>query len=603
MISGTYKTSWLGTEIPIHYVTNSGHAVTCLAKLLGTNNTLAIDTETAAYPKYQGSKESGLSPHLSTTRLLQIFDGKEAYVFDLLSIPKTMFAGLLESGKFIGHYSVFDLQYFYKYFGITKCNIGCTHLATKLIYHALYPTDDGLGASLKVLVQSIFKIDLLKEVQTSSWHEPVLTFEQVEYAALDAIAVYFLGEKLAPRIQELGLSRIYKLYKDAQHPIAKMQLNGLKLCVPRHNLVLGTWETAYELALEEVSKVTGLKYITITTIAKYLEGILPKDVLAIWPRTPKGRLQVDADAFADFDYLDIVKPFLALQKYEKLTSSFGKNLIALVNPETGRLHPRFLLAGARTGRLSCSSPNLQQIPRDLEFRRNFIPEDSSTFVCADYSQIELRIAAELSQDKAMLKAYRDGIDLHKLTASKISHKPIDKVTKEERQMAKSFNFGLIYGLGPKKFSHYAKKSYGIEVDTKTATEGVETFRETYPGYRTWQLEQPKFAEKHGFITTPCGKRRSLDKENCFGNAMNTPISGGAAEAMLHALVRTNNTDMKLVNVVHDEILIETKSDTMLYDYADLCDCMIKGYLDVFPNGITKNIVDANTGPSWGDAKG
>ena len=603
MISGTYKTSWLGKEIPIHYISNPEVAKDAIQILLACNSTLAIDTETAAYPKYQGNKEAGLSPYLSVTRLLQIFNGTDSYVFDLFYVPKTLFKTLLETKKFLCHNAVFDLQYFYKYFGVSTCNIGCTYLATKLIYHALYPTDEGLGASLRALVQSIFKIDLLKEVQSSAWHKPELTFEQVEYAALDAIAVYYLGEKLAPRLNELGLSRIYKLYKDAQHPIAKMQLNGLKLCVPRHSLMLGTWETSYELALEEVGKVTGLTYITITTIAKYLENTLPKEVLSIWPRTPKGKLQVDADAFADFDYLDVVKPFLALQKYEKLTSSFGKNLQALVNPETQRLHPRFLLAGARTGRLSCSSPNLQQIPRDLEFRRNFIPEEGHTFVCADYSQIELRIAAELSQDKAMLKAYRDGIDLHKLTASKISRKPLEEVTKAERQMAKSFNFGLIYGLGPKKFSHYAKKSYGIEVDTKTATEGVETFRETYPGYRTWQLEQPKFAEKYGFITTPCGKRRSLDKENCFGNAMNTPISGGAAEVMLHALVRLNKSNVKLVNLVHDEILAETTKDNVINVQNEICECMAKGYLDVFPNGITKNIVEAHSGPSWGDAKG
>lgn len=604
MKPGVYKTFFKGKVIPLTYVTETLEAEYILSRLSEkTSSVTAIDTETAALPNYRGTSEAALSPQLSKVRLLQIYTGEEAFVFDIEKIGNPgIFTSYLEEGHFIGHASVFDLQYFYKQFGITKCNIGCTYLLSKLLIHATSVTDKGLSASLRNLVNVVFEEEILKEMQTSDWSEPELTFEQVEYAALDAISTYYLAERLAPKLEKFGLTRVYQLYKDAQHAIAKMQLSGLTLNVPAHGELVTHWTQALYKARCELHDLTGLSYITPTTLAGYLERHLPRDTLESWPHTETGKLSTDANTFADFDFLDIVKPFSKFQKLEKLCTSFGTNLIEQVNPETGRLHAHYNLAGARTGRLSCSGPNLQQLPRDPAVRGNFIPQEGKVFVCADYSQIELRVAAELSRDSVMLKAYEEGVDLHKLTASLISHKELNEVTKEDRQKAKAFNFGLLYGLGAKKFSHYAKKSYGANVSPQEAEQGVRAFRETYSGYREWQLQQSNNAVQTGYCTTPCGKRRCLDKDNSYGASMNTPVQGGAAECMLYGLIGMSKLGLNVVACVHDEVLVECKSEEASFVAGQVTGCMEGGFLNVFPSGCIKKLVEAKVGRNWAEAK-
>ena len=611
MQPGIYSTNFKGKRIPLEYVTDQRRAEQIVLSLLNNGTGLiAIDTETEALPGYNRIPEAALSPHLSKVRLIQAYTGEGAFVFDQKYIDRPgVFTKLLEEKRYVGHNSIFDLQYFYKQFGVSKCNIGCTYLLAKLIIHATKPTDEGLSASLRNLVNIVFDEEILKEMQTSDWSVPELTFEQVEYSALDAICTYYLAEKLAPKMVKFGLQRIYQLYKDAQHPIAQMQLNGLKLNVDAHRDLIVNWRAELYAARKKLTEITGLTSITSHTLSDYLQKSLPSETLAIWPRTETGKLSTDAHVFADFDYLDIVKPFTEFQKREKLCTAFGNTLISQVNPVTNRLHASYRIAGARTGRLSCSNPNLQQLPRDNNIRKNFIPDNGNVFVCADYSQIEIRVGAELSRDATMLKAYKEGVDLHALTASLISHKEIRNVTKEDRQKAKAFNFGLMFGLGAKKFSHYAKKSYGANVTRKEAEDGVKTFRETYAGYYEWQKGQPDLAVRQGYVSTPCGKRRCLDRENSYGPSMNTPVQGGACECMLHALIRLNKyftehlSTAKIVNCVHDELLVEVPpADSDSASWA-IEDAMRSGFTDVFPTGVTRGIVDIHRGKSWGEAKG
>lgn len=623
MKPGQYKTTFKGMEIPLIYVTEKHEADSLIGKILAQpEEVFAIDTETEALPAYRTISQAALSPHLSRVRLIQIFTGRTAIVFDCKKIAQdSIFTRLLEERAWVGHNSVFDLGYFYRWFGIKKCNIGCTYLCAKLIIHATKSSDTGLSASLRNLVNIVFGEEIIKEMQTSDWSVPELTFEQVEYSALDAITTYYLADKLAPKLEKFGLRRIYELYKNAQHAITKMQLNGLKLDVDRHRDLIVGWRADLYKARKELTRITGLSNFTPTSIGKYLERTLPPEVLDIWPRTEAdksketGRLQTDSNVFADFDYLEIVKPFTEFQKREKLCTAFGNSLIEKVNPATGRLHPSYRLAGARTGRLSCSDPNLQQLPRDYSVRRNFIPESGKVFVCADYSQIEIRVGAELSQDRTMLKAYSEGVDLHELTAQLISHvskEQWNELSKEKRkelrQKAKAFNFGLMFGLGAKKFSHYAKKSYGAEVSQKEAQEGVETFRQTYSGYREWQLQQSSNAVVQGYVVTPCGKRRCLDRDNSYGPSMNTPVQGGAAECMLYSLVAllpmldVHCSSAKLVNCVHDEVMVECKPESVQVVIDCIEQAMINGFREVFPGGITRGIAEVKSGANWAEAK-
>lgn len=621
MTPGKYKTSFLGTEIPVIYVTERGEAERLIGKLIeqfdsGETRLAAIDTETEALPQYRSISQAALSPQLSKVRLIQIFTGRTAIVFDCKHIGNDrLFTELLEQGRWVGHNSVFDLQYFYKWFGVTKCDIGCTMLCAKLLFHAKCPTDAGLSASLRNLVNITFKQEILKEMQTSDWSMPDLTWEQVEYAALDAITTLKLAERIAPQLASLDLVRIYKLYKDAQHPIARMQLNGLKFDCDKHRDMIVDWRAELYNAKKELVNLTGLTKITPHSIASYLEKTLPADVLSIWPRTEVGKLETNAHVFADFDYLNIVKPFLEFQKREKLCTAFGSKLIEQVNPATGRLHAGYKLAGARTGRLSCAQPNLQQLPRDKSVRSNFIPEQDCVFICADYSQIEIRVGAELSRDPTMLKAYKEGIDLHTLTAKTVSHLSDaewealpDDEKKKKRQSGKSFNFGLMFGLGTDSYKHYAKKSYGVEVSDDEAAKGVKTWRKLYSTYRAWHMSKVKESEANGYVTTPCGKRRCLAPDDCWGASANTPIQGGACECMLHAIVDIQKAidvskfPYKIVNCVHDEVLVEVPKDKVAHATKMIEYSMKHGFLQVFPNGITNGIVEAKHGSSWGDAK-
>jgi DNA polymerase I-like protein with 3'-5' exonuclease and polymerase domains len=608
--SGKYETTFLGTTYPIYYVTDKTEAISYIQKLLAQpDEVYVIDTETEALPQYKNIYQAALSPHLAVTRLVQIFTGRSVFVFDIKLIGSfKIFTELLETKRWINHNSIFDLGFFYKYFGIKHMDFGCTYLAARLISHATVPTDAGLSLSLGSLVSSLFKTEMVKTMGVSDWSVPELTFEQLEYSANDTVGTYQLANKLAPKIAHYGLTRVYKLYKEAQHPLSKMHLNGIKLDVPKHRKLIEVWRAELAESRKDLVRITGLDEITHPSIVGYLEKTLPSDVLALWPRTETGKLQTDTHAFTEFADLPIVKPFSRFSKSKTLCSSFGDTLIKLVNPATGRLHSQFRLAGARTGRLSCSGPNIQQQPRDKAVRDNYIPEAGHMFVCADYSQIELRCAAEVSQDEVMLKAYRDGVDLHRLTASLISKKRIEDVTKEDRQRAKAFNFGLLFGLGAKKFSHYAKKSYGANVSSEEATAGVATFRETYYGYREWQLSQTESALNAGFCSTPCGKRRCLDHDNSYGPSMNTPIQGAAAECMLSALVRLNNlfTDTnitaKIILNVHDEVLVECLPADANKVKAAVEGAMELGFLDVFPDGIVRGICECKSGKSWGDAK-
>ena len=614
MKPGLYTVTFLGKELPFYYITDKTEALTFISRLLAQTDSLwGLDTETYALEEYKKLDQAALSPHLAKVRLIQIYTGKTGIIFDCLKIgDDRIFKELLERGHFVLHNAVFDLGFFYKWFGISKINAGCTYLLAKLIIHATTPNDKGMAASLRNLVNIVFKEEILKEMQQSNWGETELTYEQISYSCLDAISTYYLAEALAPKLQKLGLERIYTLYKEAQHPIVKMQLNGLKLDVDRHRDMIVTWRADLYKARKELTALTGLSEITAASVGDWLTRSLPPEVLEVWPRTETGRMSTDANTFADFDFVSIVKPFTEFQKREKLCTSFGNSLIEQVNPATHRLHASYRLAGARTGRLSCSEPNLHQLPRDASVRANFIPEPGRVFVCADYSQIEIRVGAELSRDNRMLTAYRNGEDLHVVTAELISKRPLSEMSKEERksarQKAKAFNFGLMFGLGAKKFSHYAKKSYGADVSPKEAQEGVDAFRETYSGYREWQLRQAEIGASQGFVCTPCGKRRCLERDNSYGPSMNTPIQGGACECMLYALIKLNDTlpsNIGIVNCVHDEVLLECPDTPLAIHNASVCleSAMKQGFLAVFPNGITNKITEAHSGKNWNEAKG
>lgn len=611
-----FKISFADETFPFYYATSTRDVERLLPALMRHEGLVGIDIETMTLPEYRLVPKGALKPELSCVRLLQVFTGRSVIVFDALKIGLTELAEMLrpflQTKQLVAHYAVFELSFLTREpWNLVNPNVGCTQILAKVIGHAVTPHT--FSATLKALSYSLLKIDVGKEVQASDWSVPELTFEQLHYAALDAILAHKIAEILAPRLRELKLSNTYKLVKRAQHPIVKMQLNGMAINIDRQIELIDKWKWELRDAKKTVMQLTGLKDLTNPQMAKWLEQNLDKETLAVWPRTDSGRMKTDSHVFADFSYLEIVEPFEHFQRLDKLTSTYGFTLLGLKSPADQMLHTRFNLTGAATGRLSSSEPNFQNMPRyddknpELQLRQNFIPEPGMVFLDADYSQIELRVAAEVSQDPTMLEAYRKDIDLHELTASMILKKPLQQVSKAERQMAKAVNFGLLFGLGAAKFSHYARKSYKVEVSEKQSLEAVNTFRKTYAGYHKWQMKQAKDAADSLLVRTPFGKLRKLDPSNTYGTAMNHPVQGGAAEVMLHALCFLHEelpSNWKLTNTVHDEILLSVPDDEGEIKAGKEClnELMTKAFTAVFPKGITRKLVEVGVGNSWAEAK-
>ncbi|MDP2735704.1 MAG: DNA polymerase A family protein, partial [bacterium] len=268
----------------------------------------------------------------------------------------------------------------------------------------------------------------------------------------------------------------------------------------------------------------------------------------------------------------LAKLLLEYRGYEKIITSFGENLLSKINPKTGRVHPDYMQIGADTGRFACSNPNLQQIPSESLFRECFIASPGYQLVIADYSQIELRLMAELSGDAVFVGAFKEDQDLHTLTASQMFGIPIDQVSKEKRFQAKSINFGLMYGRGARSLA----VQLGVSEDE--ALKLLQKYFSRYGKVRDWLNQASKEAVRLGYSRTLGGRKRYYPKINpgdpgaerqisyIERQGKNTPIQGASADMTKYALVyirerlRKEGLDATPIHTVHDEIVVEARAD-------------------------------------------
>jgi DNA polymerase I-like protein with 3'-5' exonuclease and polymerase domains len=462
----------------------------------------------------------------------------------------------------------FDYKMLKNHYGVVKPDMHCTAIMARCVFHATYPDDR--RADLAAVCKALFKEELIKKAGATDWGVPTLTFEQIEYAAKDAIVQMRVFEKLNDYVDKLKLRPVYDLYRKAQIVIADMELNGISFNKDQHLKNVVKWREELLDALTEVKQLTGLNEITDSKLGVWLEENLSEGMRIVWPRSElTGKLKTDANTFVYYSDLEIVKPFSRYQKLKKLTTSFGMNLHKFINPKTDKMHPGYRLAGAKTGRLSCNEPNIQQSPRDKDFRSMFVPSPGYVFVVADYSQVEVRCIAELSNDPEMLKAYAEGLDIYSYTASKMSGIAYEVINSKDengnkhplRQQAKALVLGLNYGLGAKKFSHYAKKGYDVSMSQAESHAAVIGYRELYSTLREWQLEQVNHCPLRKYTAfSVLGKTRKMTEDDYYGACMNHPVQGSCAEIMLLALVyaarNVEGTSARLLASVHDEIILE-----------------------------------------------
>ncbi len=307
---------------------------------------------------------------------------------------------------------------------------------------------------------------------------------------------------------------------------------------------------------------------------------------------------------------EIVRLVLEYRTYQKLKSTYCDGLSALVNPDTGRIHSVFHQTGTVTGRLSSSEPNMQNIPTRTELgrelRKMFTAKDGCVLIDADYSQIELRVLAHLAKDDTMISAFRNGEDIHAVTASKILNIPINELTKDQRNSAKAINFGIVYGMGEYTLSQDLGISFG------EAKRYMNEYFSKYSSVREYLDFLKKFGHEHGYVTTLMNRIRfipELKSPNAnmrsFGEraAMNTPVQGSAADIMKCAMVRVykklkdEGLRSQIILQVHDELIIEAP-----YDEEEKVKSILKSEMENAVKLDVPLVVDMQSGHSWYDTK-
>ena len=587
-----------GAGVAVRYLVEPGQAEQALLELatLPECGPWGLDIETAPLPAFRTDSKAGLDPWRSAIRLVQVYPGgATCYVFDTAALGLSHLRELLQARAFVAHNALFELK-FLLHNGAAPGKLGCTLLQ-----------DNALGGgrrSLAALSLERLKWALDKALQVSDWTAANLTAAQLDYAALDAVAAYRLAGLQAALLKERGLVRCYALMCDAQPAIARLELAGCPFDTAAHTALVAQWQATAEQARGELdSLLNGANPDSPLQLSKWLAANLPPDTLATWPKTATGQLQTDADTLAGLT-LPALEPLKRYKLAVKGLSTYGKGYAAHISPVTGRIHPSFVIGGTATGRLSCQSPNIQNPPRDPAFRALFAPSGGRCLVVADYGQIELRVAALVSGDSAMLAAYTDGRDLHRATAAAVLGIEPEAVSKAQRQMAKAVNFGLLFGQGAKGLQAYAKASYGVDMTVTQADKAKSAFFKAYPGLSLWQKKTRQAAERAKQVRTPGGRVRPLDK-NIGTECLNTPVQGGAAECLLAALatLQLDSLNARLVNIVHDELVVECEPEQAGAVMAEVERAMVAGFVAIFPEGATRDLVEAHSGPNWAKAKG
>ena len=583
----------------IRYITETESASRAVSELLDADHAiLGLDIETG-----------GLDPLVHTVRCIQIANESIAYVFDLATIEPAVLMDLLKNSRqFIAHNGLFEYR-FLKQLAIEPVILHDSMLMARVVF-GLQAGGDYM--SLADTASRVLGIHVDKSVRLSNWTAAgPLSKEQVQYAALDAVLTYQLAFPLRDELRKTGQNKAYSLLIRVLPTVGSQMLAGLGFDRTGHQQLIEEWKTeAVAMRARLDSIMPGINPDSPVQLAGWLANQLPPALLRNWPKTAKGNLSTDASTLSSC--ADIPVELRQYKKAGKLLSTYGEKYADHIHPATGRIHADFSIAGTVGGRFKCARPNLQNPPRMAAFRRLFRPADEQRrMVVADYSQIELRIAALLSGDEAMLQAYRVGVDLHRLTASITAGVPLDEVTKEQRQAAKAINFGLIYGMQPPGLRSYARATYGVEMSKEEAEKAHTAFFQHYQGLRRWHQTTKARGTYDATVRTVSGLVRNMGRETGgwkLTNALNTPVQGSGAEVLLLALAKLPaalvGLDCRVVHHVHDEIILECGNADVDAAKLVLQEAMTAAFDELFPgNGISADLVEAHAGETWKDAKG
>lgn len=405
----------------------------------------------------------------------------------------------------------------------------------------------------------------------------------------------------------------YEILTDIEIPLAyvlaQMESNGVSIDKKYLDELTNEFNTKTSTIASRIFELAGEEF-NINSPKQVGNILFDKMQLKSKKKRGKAKNSTSAEVLTALaDEYEIAKLILDYRKYAKLKSTYTEALPALVSPIDGRIHTSYNQTVTTTGRLSSSNPNLQNIPIRTEegnkIRQAFVPSDSANYLImsADYSQIELRLLAHVSEDEHLIEAFNSGIDVHTLTASKVFEVPIEEVTKEMRYKAKAVNFGIVYG----------QSKYGLAKALKITPAEAENFInkyfETYPKINEYMSKMVELVEKQGYVETIFGRRRYLDNEINSPNAMirefakraaiNHPMQGSASDLIKLAMIdfskrlKDNNLKSKLIIQVHDELVIETAKDEL-----EQVKSLVLESMELEQPLRVPLLIDVNVGESW-----
>ena len=607
------------------------------------NGWIGVDTET-----------SGLDPHRDRVELIQVATEDYCLIVDLNlfrrgewrevhwgKVGALQLMRLLESSKTkVLQNAQFDLNFLAAEGVVVKGSIFDTMLCARVLNNG-----SGWKNDLGSLVKRYLKVEIDKSNQKEDWTQRPLPDDMLQYAARDAICLPRMAPLIKQSLIESKMWETAKFELECLRPIASMSFNGLGF--DRHEATL----RQEQLESAKTARRDALVHLLDERMkARGSEG-LPRDEDGSFNLRAKdeGKIRDGTKKYKGFNPdspLQMANALMAagvmLRPNEKGKYTVDQNLLALVRrdmKESGlntdlidaylewkeqatlckhiktlleaagdrdRICAGYRQLGTETGRLSCAGPNLQQVPRGETFRSLFPARPGHKMVVADYSQVELRVAADLSQEPAMMHAINNGQDLHTTTACLMLGKEPDEIKKSERQSAKIANFGLLFGAGAGTLLKQAIAQYGVEWTEDEAKQIVQQWHAAYPGLRKWQLETGE--RQTGAIFTKSGRRRLCltDRSGKFTTRINTEVQGTAGDITKGALVRvwkylkTYPGEARLVGCVHDEILLEVKDEFVDQWKERLVKAMENAGKALITSVPISAEVDA--GPTWADAK-
>lgn len=522
------------------------------------------------------SEGTGLDPYLTRVLLVQIGTPKKAYVFDARKVNLAGLKAILENPKILKiiQNAKFDFEVLKVKYGIETQNMFDTMLAERILTIGL---ERGVS-SLLAIAQNRLGITLDKDWETYEWdkigEETKLSKKHLTYAALDVLVLFPIFGEQYEEIRKEALIETAKLEFALVPAVADMELTGTYIDVNQWRKNISELEKQRNEVAKKIQAEIRPLYRSnqVDLFGDQVDSInlnsQPQLMDLLNDKLGLSAPSTGEEVLATLAH-PIAKMLLEYRGHQKLISAFGENLLSKIHPKTKRIHPDFMQIGADSGRFACSNPNLQQIPRESTFRSCFVAPPGRKLVAADYSQIELRVMGEFSQDPELMKAYKSGQDLHSFTASLMYKVPLDKVRKTvERQAAKTINFGLMYGRGASSIAGQ------IGVSVEEARGLIDKYFATFKKVRSWLNAVAKETVRRGYSVTLNGRKRWFRIPDA-GEPMydrlisgierqgkNTPIQGSSADMTKYALVyiydriKKEGLDAHLILTVHDEIVLE-----------------------------------------------